>query len=175
MSSLENKNNVDPTNQTEDKPESIAKPIHSSLKCITREDEKASKNELILNINQPNRDKEENIITDDNNRNNNQSKNIEENSNEKTSDSDKLKYDDCKWYLFLFLNIILGGVGTIIAGCKHGDTAMNGKNRKKELIILGIIQIILVPFCLIGNFWGCVHAYYYFESGHCKLQFNNSD
>ena len=52
--------------------------------------------------------------------------------------------------LVLVLNILLPGIGTMIAGClAGGDSAINN-------IIVGLLQIVLTPFFLVGWFWSLI-------------------
>ena len=53
----------------------------------------------------------------------------------------RLYYSSKVFYLILFLNIFLPGVGTIIAGIGWGKTCQY-KNRTCELIIRGILQML---------------------------------
>ena len=50
------------------------------------------------------------------------------------------------------LNIFLPGIGTMLAGClARGDPAINN-------IIVGLLQIVLTPFFLVGWFWSLILA-----------------
>ena len=86
---------------------------------------------------------------------------------QQVSYSNRLVIDGCMWFVFLLLNLCFGGVGTILAGVYYGHTAMNGIDRRGELVCRGIIQILCFPCFFFGNIWGFVEAVHSFESGHC--------
>ena len=75
--------------------------------------------------------------------------------------SNRLNYSKCVFYLILFLNIFLPGIGTIIAAIGWGNSA-NFKNRTKELIIRGIIQFFTF-FIIVGWVSAITDACHYFE------------
>ncbi len=80
----------------------------------------------------------------------------------KLEDSPKLKYSKSVFYIILFLNIFLPGIGTIIAGIGWGKDA-DYKDRTKELIIRGIIQFFTFIF-LAGWVQAITDAYSCFEN-----------
>ena len=65
------------------------------------------------------------------------------------------------FYLILFLNIFLPGIGTIIAAIGWKKVSKS-KNRTRELIIRGIIQIFTIIF-IVGWVQAIVDALYCFE------------
>ena len=65
------------------------------------------------------------------------------------------------FYLILFLNIFLPGIGTIIAAIGW-EKVSKSKNRTRELIIRGIIQIFTIVF-IVGWVQAIVDALYCFE------------
>ena len=65
------------------------------------------------------------------------------------------------FYLILFLNIFLPGIGTIIAAIGW-EKVSKSKNRTRELIIRGIIQIFTIIF-IVGWVQAIVDALYCFE------------
>ena len=65
------------------------------------------------------------------------------------------------FYLILFLNIFLPGIGTIIAAIGWKKVS-ESKNRTRELIIRGIIQIFTIVF-IVGWVQAIVDALYCFE------------
>ena len=86
------------------------------------------------------------------------------------SEDSRLRYNNCIFYLLLFLNIFLPGIGTIIAGIGWGNTCKL-RNRKKELINRGKVQ--LLTFILIfGWIQAIKDAITYFEINNC-CEFNN--
>ena len=129
-------------------------------------------------LDETNIDKDENI---NNNKNNNpEIPSVNNNMNNSISDrkpikikvkvdskhenkkiSNRLNYSKCVFYLILFLNIFLPGIGTIIAAIGWGNSA-NLKNRTKELIIRGIIQFFTF-FIIVGWVSAITDACHYFE------------
>ena len=65
------------------------------------------------------------------------------------------------FYLILFLNIFLPGIGTIIAAIGWKKVSKS-KNRTRELIIRGIIQVFTIIF-IVGWVQAIVDALYCFE------------
>ena len=65
------------------------------------------------------------------------------------------------FYLILFLNIFLPGIGTIIAAIGW-EKVSKSKNRTRELIIRGIIQVFTIIF-IVGWVQAIVDALYCFE------------
>ena len=52
--------------------------------------------------------------------------------------------------IVLVLNLFVPGLGTIVAGCvAKGDPAINN-------IFVGLLQLVLTPFFLLGWFWALV-------------------
>ena len=82
----------------------------------------------------------------------------------KLEDSPKLKYSKSVFYIILFLNIFLPGIGTIIAAIGWGKSSnsSNLKDRTKELIIRGIIQFFTF-FIIVGWIQAITDACHYFE------------
>ena len=72
----------------------------------------------------------------------------------------RLNYNKTVFYIILFLNIFLPGIGTIIAAIGWGNSTI--KNRTKELIIRGVIQILTIIF-LVGWVQAIIDACNYFE------------
>ena len=93
-------------------------------------------------------------------RNNNNSNNNESSKFNKTY-SKKLYYNIKIYYIILFLNIFFPGIGTIIAAIGWGNTCKY-KDRTKELLLRGIIQILTIIF-LIGWVKAIFDAINYFE------------
>ena len=81
----------------------------------------------------------------------------------------KLCYSIRIYYLLLFLNIFFPGVGTIIAAIGWGNTCKN-KNRTKELLLRGILQILTSIF-IIGWIQSIFDAINYFAIVNIKKQF----
>ena len=79
-------------------------------------------------------------------------------------ESTKLKYSKIIFFIILFLNCVLPGIGTIIAGIGWGNS-QNSKNRVKELILRGIMQLLTVIF-LVGWIQAINDACNYFEIEH---------
>ena len=75
--------------------------------------------------------------------------------------SNKLNYSKMIFYLILFLNIFLPGIGTIIAAIGWGNTSF--QNRTKELIIRGVLQF-LTFILLVGWVQAITDACYYFDT-----------
>ena len=75
--------------------------------------------------------------------------------------SNKLNYSKKIFYLILFLNIFLPGIGTIIAAIGWGNTSF--QNRTKELIIRGVLQF-LTFILLVGWVQAIIDACYYFDT-----------
>ena len=92
--------------------------------------------------------------------NNNNSNNIEISKFNKTY-SKRLYYNIKIYYIILFLNIFFPGIGTIIAAIGWGNTCKY-KDRTKELLLRGIIQILTIIF-LIGWVKAIFDAINYFE------------
>ena len=82
----------------------------------------------------------------------------------KLEDLPKLKYSKSVFYIILFLNIFLPGIGTIIAAIGWGKSSnsSNFKDRTKELIIRGIIQFFTF-FIIVGWIQAINDACHYFE------------
>ena len=78
--------------------------------------------------------------------------------------SSRLNYSKSIYYVILFLNIFLPGIGTIIAAIGWGNSSnsSNYKNRTKELIIRGVIQFLTFIF-LVGWVQAIFDACHYFE------------
>ena len=93
-------------------------------------------------------------------RNNNNSNNNEISKFNKTY-SKRLYYNIKIYYIILFLNIFFPGIGTIIAAIGWGNTCKY-KDRTKELLLRGIIQILTIIF-LIGWVKAIFDAINYFE------------
>ena len=79
-------------------------------------------------------------------------------------ESTKLKYSKIIFFIILFLNCVLPGIGTIIAGIGWGNS-QNSKNRVKELILRGIMQLLTFIF-LVGWIQAINDACNYFEIEH---------
>ena len=79
----------------------------------------------------------------------------------------KLCYSIRIYYLLLFLNIFFPGVGTIIAAIGWGNTCKN-KNRTKELLLRGILQILTSIF-IIGWIQSIFDAINYFAIVNIKI------
>ena len=79
----------------------------------------------------------------------------------------KLCYSIRIYYLLLFLNIFFPGVGTIIAAIGWGNTCKN-KNRTKELLLRGILQILTFIF-IIGWIQSIFDAINYFAIVNIKI------
>ena len=79
----------------------------------------------------------------------------------------KLCYSIRIYYLLLFLNIFFPGVGTIIAAIGWGNTCKN-KNRTKELLLRGILQILTSIF-IIGWIQSIFDAINYFAIVNVKI------
>ena len=79
-------------------------------------------------------------------------------------ESTKLKYSKIIFFIILFLNCVLPGIGTIIAGVGWGNS-QNSKNRVKELILRGIMQLLTFIF-LVGWIQAINDACNYFEIEH---------
>ena len=79
--------------------------------------------------------------------------------------SSRLNYSKSIYYVILFLNIFLPGIGTIIAAIGWGNSSdsSNYKNRTKELIIRGVIQFLTFIF-LVGWVQAIFDACHYFET-----------
>ena len=92
--------------------------------------------------------------------NNNNSNNIEISKFNKTY-SKRLYYNIKIYYIILFLNIFFPGIGTIIVAIGWGNTCKY-KDRTKELLLRGIIQILTIIF-LIGWVKAIFDAINYFE------------
>ena len=75
--------------------------------------------------------------------------------------SKRLYYNIKIYYIILFLNIFFPGIGTIIAAIGWGNTCKY-KDRTKELLLRGIIQILTIIF-LIGWVKAIFDAINYFE------------
>ena len=78
--------------------------------------------------------------------------------------SNRLNYSKSVFYIILFLNIFLPGIGTIIAAIGWGKSSYssNLKDRTKELIIRGIIQFFTF-FIIVGWIQAITDACHYFE------------
>ena len=100
------------------------------------------------------------IIKNDNISNNNNSNNNELPKFNKTY-SKRLYYNIKIYYIILFLNIFFPGIGTIIVAIGWGNTCKY-KDRTKELLLRGIIQILTIIF-LIGWVKAIFDAINYFE------------
>ena len=79
----------------------------------------------------------------------------------------KLCYSIRIYYLLLFLNIFFPGVGTIIAAIGWGNTCKN-KNRTKELLLRGMLQILTSIF-IIGWIQSIFDAINYFAIVNIKI------
>ena len=79
----------------------------------------------------------------------------------------KLCYSIRIYYLLLFLNIFFPGVDTIIAAIGWGNTCKN-KNRTKELLLRGILQILTSIF-IIGWIQSIFDAINYFAIVNIKI------
>ena len=79
-------------------------------------------------------------------------------------ESTKLKYSKIIFFIILFLNCVLPRIGTIIAGIGWGNS-QNSKNRVKELILRGIMQLLTFIF-LVGWIQAINDACNYFEIEH---------
>ena len=75
--------------------------------------------------------------------------------------SKRLYYNIKIYYIILFLNIFFPGIGTIIVAIGWGNTCKY-KDRTKELLLRGIIQILTIIF-LIGWVKAIFDAINYFE------------
>ena len=73
----------------------------------------------------------------------------------------ELKYSLKVFYIILLLNIIIPGSGTIIAAIGWGNTC-EVRNRRKELIIRGIIQFLTFIF-LVGWVQAIIDSLNYFD------------
>ena len=92
--------------------------------------------------------------------NNNNSNNIEISKFNKTY-SKRLYYNIKIYYIILFLNIFFPGIGTIIVAIGWGNTCKY-KDRTKELLLRGILQILTIIF-LVGWVQAIFDAINYFE------------
>ena len=75
--------------------------------------------------------------------------------------SKRLYYNIKIYYIILFLNIFFPGIGTIIAAIGWGNTCKY-KDRTKELLLRGILQILTIIF-LVGWVQAIFDAINYFE------------
>ena len=98
------------------------------------------------------------IFSNNNNSNNN---NINELPKFNKTYSKRLYYNIKIYYIILFLNIFFPGIGTIIVAIGWGNTCKY-KDRTKELLLRGIIQILTIIF-LIGWVKAIFDAINYFE------------
>ena len=142
-----------------------------------------------INVNNKNMNKQNNhiIIKEDKTnknsinrgRNNNPHHEISKNISNSDSDRKTLNKKECDivpvnvkeskrlcdnkkmFYLILFLNIFLPGIGTIIAAIGW-EKVSKSKNRTRELIIRGIIQVFTIIF-IVGWVQAIVDALYCFE------------
>ena len=101
------------------------------------------------------KEREIEIRKNDNNSNNN------ELSKFNKTYSKRLYYNIKIYYIILFLNIFFPGIGTIIVAIGWGNTCKY-KDRTKELLLRGIIQILTIIF-LIGWVKAIFDAINYFE------------
>ena len=104
--------------------------------------------------------KNDNFFNNNNNFNNNNINNNELPKFNKTY-SKRLYYNIKIYYIILFLNIFFPGIGTIIVAIGWGNTCKY-KDRTKELLLRGIIQILTIIF-LIGWVKAIFDAINYFE------------
>lgn len=77
----------------------------------------------------------------------------------------RLKYSSGFFCLFLGLNCILPGLGTIIAGAMFGGETDVG-NRTGELICHGLLQL-LTAVIIVGWIWAIMDAAKYFDKDSC--------
>ena len=75
--------------------------------------------------------------------------------------SKRLYYNIKIYYIILFLNIFFPGIGTIIVAIGWGNTCKY-KDRTKELLLRGILQILTIIF-LVGWVQAIFDAINYFE------------
>ena len=102
--------------------------------------------------------KNDNIFNNNNNFNNN---NINELPKFNKTYSKRLYYNIKIYYIILFLNIFFPGIGTIIVAIGWGNTCKY-KDRTKELLLRGILQILTIIF-LVGWVQAIFDAINYFE------------
>jgi hypothetical protein len=67
--------------------------------------------------------------------------------------------------LFICINIVLPGIGTMIAACLYGSDTDRG-NRTGEVICHGVAQFLL-SWTIFGWIWAILEAVKYFEYGVC--------
>lgn len=80
-------------------------------------------------------------------------------------DRGRLKYSEGMFCVFLCLNIILPGIGTIIAGAMYGKDTSIGP-RTGEIICHGVTQL-LTCVLIFGWVWAIMDAANYFAQGTC--------
>ena len=62
----------------------------------------------------------------------------------------------------LVMNILVPGLGTIVAGYSaRGDSFINN-------IIVGLLQMVLTPFFLVGWFWSLILGLQIYHKSHNK-------
>ena len=71
-----------------------------------------------------------------------------------------VKVDRCTGIICLILNIFLVGSGTILAGC---ITHQSNKRTKMNNFIVGLFQLILLPYAGLGWMWSVYIGYRLFE------------
>jgi len=91
--------------------------------------------------------------------------NINNDTNDTGGTDGRLEYGQCIYILFLVINIILPGIGTIIAGVAYGKNTNRG-DRTGELIVHGVIQFFTFAF-IFGWIWAIIEASKYFQYGSC--------
>ena len=58
--------------------------------------------------------------------------------------------------ILMIVNIILPGIGTMISGCLVKKIQCN-------VILIGLLQLVLVPVLLIGWIWSILHGIWLFQ------------
>ena len=77
----------------------------------------------------------------------------------------RLAYSCEMYYLFVLLNIVLPGIGSIVAGILYGKTSRLG-DRTGNIICHGITQLIFA-ISIFGRVWAIRDALNYFAHGSC--------
>ena len=73
----------------------------------------------------------------------------------------------CMAKAVLAFNILVPGLGTIMAGCAaKGDPLINN-------FIVGLLQMVLTPFFLVGWFWSLIIGLQIYHKSHSSKSFTN--
>ena len=88
------------------------------------------------------------------NNNINTNTNTNNNSTVVICSADRLLYLDCMYVLFIILNILLPGIGTIIAGAIYGRNTLSNRDRTGAVICHGVIQFLTCWLLFLGWIWG---------------------